>query len=244
MHEIPRRVLVSLPTILGIDLSITNEVVLLWLAALVTFGVLSLAFRRSNPVPHGVFQNTCEGLLQFVENEVVKGGLGRQGLRWSPFLLSLFFFILFANLLGMVPLPDFFEAATSNLSVTAALALMVFLVTIGVSLRHNGVAGFFKQFLPDGLPLWVRIMVAPIEIISWLAKPVSLAIRLFANMMVGHALIFVFIGLILAVKWFVIVLPLAGAVVMSAFEVFVSFIQAFIFTMLTAIYIKEAIEVH
>lgn len=244
MHEIRRRVLVGLPTVLGVDLSITNEVVLLWLAAAVTFIVLTLALRRRDSVPHGVFQNVFDGLLEFVEEEVVRGCIGKEGRAWAPFLLTLFFFILFANLLGMVPLPDHFKAVTSNLSVTAALALIVFMSTIMISIRRHGVIGFLKKFVPSGLPKWVIVMVAPIEVISWLAKPVSLSIRLFANIMVGHALILVFVGLALAANWFIKPLPLAGAVVMSAFELFVSFIQAFIFAMLAGIYIREAIEAH
>ena len=128
--------------------------------------------------------------------------------------------------------------------VTAGLALLVFLLTIGISLRSHGVWGFFKKFMPSGLPWWIGFIIDPIEIVSWLAKPVSLAVRLFANMMVGHALILVFVGMAAAGAWYVKALPLAGAVVMSGFELFVSFIQAFIFTMLAGFYIKEALEAH
>jgi len=244
MHEIHRQVLIPLPTLMGIDFSITNEVLLLWLAAATTFIVLTLAFRRKNPIATGVFQNIFEGLFDFVDHEVIKGGLGEDGRKWTPFLVSLFFFVLFANLLGMIPLPEHFKAATSNLSVTAALALLVFATTIVAGIHQHGLVRFLKKFLPPGLPPWVRVFVVPIEVISWLAKPISLAIRLFANMMVGHALILVFIGLALAGKWSIKPLPLAGAILMSVFELFVCFIQAFIFAMLAGIYLKEAIDSH
>jgi len=244
MHEVERQVLIALPTVLGIDLSITNEVVLLWAAALVTFVLLFLACRRAEPVPRGFCQNLFDALIEFVEEAVVKEGIGKGGRAWSPLLLSLFFFILFCNLLGMVPLPDSFKSATASLSVTVGLALLVFVLTIGIAVRSHGVLGFLRKFMPAGLPWWIGFMIVPIEIVSWLAKPISLAVRLFANMLVGHALILVFVGMATTVAWYVKALPFAGAVVMSGFELFVSFIQAFIFTMLAGFYIKEALESH
>ena len=242
MHEIKRQVLIELPALFGIDVSITNEVVLLWAAALVTFVLLALACRRRNVVPHGWFQNLFETLVEFIEKGVVRESFGAAGRRWVPFLLSLFFFVLFANLLGMLPAPDHVKAATASLSVTGALAVMVFAVTIVVAVRCHGLPGFFKRFMPAGVPWILAPVVVPIEIVSWLAKPASLAIRLFANMVAGHALILIFVGLLGTASWLLRPLPLAGAVVMSCFELFVCFIQAFIFTMLTGIYIKEAME--
>ena len=242
MHEIQRRVLVPLPTVFGIDLSVTNEVALLWVAAALTFGLLWLACRRRDPVARGRFQNLVEALIEFIDQEVVRSGLGEGGKAWAPFLMTLFFFILFGNLIGLAPLPYHAKAATGNISVTLALALLVFGMTIVINIRCHGVGGFLRKFMPSGIPKAVAVLVIPIEIVSWLAKPLSLAIRLFANMIVGHALIFVFIGLEMSVAWFLIPLPLVGAVVMDAFEVFVSLIQAFIFTLLAAMYIREALD--
>lgn len=244
MHEVPREVLVPLPRFLGMDLSITNEVVLLWTAALVTFVLVAFACRRSGPAPSGFFNNLVEGLIELVDRNVVREGIGPNAGMWSPFLLTLFFFILICNLLGLVPLPDYFKAVTSSLSVTAGLALVVFCLTVVVGIRRRGLKGFFRRFLPSGLPCWVAFLIVPVEVVSWLAKPISLAIRLFANMLVGHALILVFVGLAAAGAWYVKALPFAGAVIMSGFEIFVSFIQAFIFTMLAGFYIREAIEDH
>ena len=244
MHEIERRVLVSLPRVFGMDLSITNEVMLVWAAGLVTFVLLFLACRRRGLVARGWFQNLFEALIDLVNKEIVQSTLGPAGRVWTPFLLTLFFFILFANLLGIIPLPDHVQAATSHLSVTLGLAAMVFTITIVVNVRTHGILGFARKFVPRGVPPAIAVMIVPIEIVSWIAKPVSLAIRLFANMMAGHALILAFIGLEVVAAWFILPLPLAGAVVMMCFELFIAFIQAFVFTMLTGIYLSEALEAH
>lgn len=242
MHGSERHVIYQLPSVLGVDLSITNEVVLLWVSALATMLLLVPACRRRNAVASGPYQNFFEGLIEFIDKEVVKGGIGKEGFRWAPFLLALFFFILFGNLVGLVPIPVYVKPATSNFNVTAALAAMVFLLTVGIGVRRHGVGGFAGKFFPEGVPLWAAVVVVPIEIVSWLAKPLSLAIRLFANMATGHLLIFIFVGLTSAAAVYLKPLPLAGAVIMSLFELFVCFIQAFIFTMLAGIYISEALQ--
>ena len=244
MHEIERQVLIPLPEFMGIDLSITNEVLLLWLAAAVTLVLLAAGCRRRGLIARGWFQNLFEVLVEFIEKEVVRGAVGSRSGAWTPFLMTLFFFILFSNLLGMVPLPSHFKAVTSDLSVTAGLAAMVFAVTLFVNIRSHGLLGFMKKFVPKGIHPAVAVLVVPIEIVSWLAKPLSLAIRLFANMMAGHILILVFVGMEVVAAWFILPLPLAGAVVMSFFELFICFIQALVFTMLTGIYIREALEAH
>jgi len=242
MHTLARKVLVPLPTVLGIDLSITNEVALLWIAAAVTFALLAAACRKRDLVPRGWFQNLFDALAELVEKNVVRDNIGAKGRAWAPFLLTIFFFIFFGNLLGMVPVPTHFKSATSNINVTAGLALIVFGLTIFISVKHHGLLGFLGKFVPSGVPRWIAIMVIPIEIVSWLARPLSLAIRLFANMVAGHALILIFIGLLSGAAFYLKPLPLAGAVAMSCFELFVSFIQAFVFTLLAGMYISEALE--
>ena len=246
MHEIPRQVLISLPTILGVDLSITNSVLLVWVSAAVTFVLLVCACRRKREelVPRGAFANFFEALIEFVDRIVVRDSVGEHARFWSPLLLTFFFFILIANLLGLLPFPSHVQAVTSDINVTAALALVVFVLTIVISVRRRGMLGFLKQFLPRGVSPWIAALIMPIEVISWLARPISLAVRLFANILAGHTLILVFVSLTAAAAWFLKPLPLAGAVVMSVFELFVSFIQAFVFTMLAGIYIKEALETH
>jgi F-type H+-transporting ATPase subunit a len=133
---------------------------------------------------------------------------------------------------------------TSSINVTAAFAIIVFVTTIVVNIRTHGLFGFLKKFSPSGLPLVVKVLAVPIEVISWLARPLSLAIRLCANMMAGHALILIFLGMAGSAMWLLKPLPYAGAIIMSAFELFVSFVQAFIFTLLAGMYIKDALDAH
>jgi F-type H+-transporting ATPase subunit a len=242
MVEISKEVLIRIPKLGGLDLSITNEVVLLWIAALITAALLIGTGRQKRLVPSGMLPNLFEGLIVFIEKEVLQETFGAQGRKWATFLLSLFFFILFTNLMGMIPLPTHVKAMTSSLSVTAGFALIVFLLTILVNIRQNGVKSFFARFIPAGVPRWLYVLVIPIEIVSWLARPLSLSIRLFANMLVGHFLLMVFIGLAMTSAWYFKALPFVGAVAMGMFEIFVGFIQAFIFTMLAAIYLKDATE--
>lgn len=234
--------LVALPPVFGVDLSITREVVLLWVAAAVTFVVLTVACRRRELVARGMFRNLFEALIEWIEREIVRGSMGPEGRAWAPFVLTVFFFVLFSNLLGMVPAPTVFKAATASVSVTAALALAVFGVATVVALRRQGWIGFGRRFLPEGLPWWGALLMMPLEVLSWLARPVSLALRLFANMVAGHELFFVFVGLEMTAAWYLKALPFIGAVAMGCFELFVCFIQAFIFAMLTAAYLREALE--
>lgn len=244
MHEIPRHVVWALPAIGGVDLSITNYVLMLWGAAALTGGLLLAAFRRRAHAPAGGLSTFFEALTDFVERQIVGETLGAAAPRWAPFLLTLFFLVLFGNLIGMLPAPHHLLAATGNLSVTVGLALVVFAVTMAVAVRRHGWLGFLKRFAPVGVPRWLLPFVVPIEIVSWLAKPVSLALRLFANMLAGHALILVFVGLAAAAAWYLKPLPLAGALIMSVFELFVCFVQAFIFTMLAGVYLREALDDH
>jgi F-type H+-transporting ATPase subunit a len=244
MHEIPRRVLFRLPTFLGVDWSVTNEVLILWASAALTFAVLFAAFRGQDLVPRGTFRGLFDAIGEFVQVSIVRENLGDRGRAWAPFLMTLFFFILLSGFVGMLPLPSYVKAMTANLNVTGALALTVFGVTIFIGIRAHGLGGFLKQFMPSGVPWWLGVLLIPIELLSWLARPVSLAVRLFANMLVGHALILVFAGLTATVAWFFKPLPFFGALVVSAFEIFVCFIQAFIFTLLSGLYIREALEAH
>jgi F-type H+-transporting ATPase subunit a len=244
MHEIPRQVLIKLPPLWGVDLSITNEVILLWIAAALTFVLVTVACRRRSEIAKGPFQNLFEAIIEFLDDAIGHDILGEHGRHWAPFLLTLFFLILFTNLLGLAPLPSHVKAMTSSINVTAAFAIIVFVTTIVVNIRTHGLFGFLKKFSPSGLPLVVKVLAVPIEVISWLARPLSLAIRLCANMMAGHALILIFLGMAGSAMWLLKPLPYAGAIIMSAFELFVSFVQAFIFTLLAGMYIKDALDAH
>jgi F-type H+-transporting ATPase subunit a len=225
--------------LLGIDVSITKAVIWMWIACFVLLVLSIIATRRSRLVPSGV-QNIMESIVLFLRDNLVLETMGKEGLPWFPFIATLFLFILTCNLLGLIP-GSF--TATSNINVTATLAVVVFLSVQGVGLYKHGPIKYVKGLIPSGIPLWILPIIIPIEIISQFTKPFSLAIRLFANMLAGHAVILVFLTLILSMKSYIFgLLPLAGVVVMSAFEIFVALIQAYIFAILSALYIGAAIH--
>jgi len=237
----------------GINLSITNFVVMLLLAALFTFLFLAGAAWALRPSGEGRFPNLVESMLEFVKENVSDAFMGHHGSKWFPFVATVFFFILFGNLLGLIPIPGYFHAATSNLNVTATMALVVFLVVQGVAIKTHGPLYYLGILFPKSAPGWLRFTLMPIiELIGILARPFSLAIRLFANMTAGHQIIIVLLtGELIGVTYllhqgaFMKILfpaPLIGAIVMDAFEIFVAFIQAFIFALLTALYLGEALE--
>lgn len=231
----------------GLNLSITNTVVMLWVAAALTFTVLLAGARLVRPTGEGRLPNLVEALLDFLKENVTTPFLGHDGAKWLPFIATVFFFILFCNLLGLVPVPWFFKAPTSNINVTLPLALTVFAIVQVMAIVHHGPGYYFGLLFPKSAPAWLRFTLMPlIELISLLARPVSLAVRLFANLMAGHQIILTFIGGIIYLaglawylKWLA-VLPLAVTVIMNGFELFVAFIQAFIFALLTALYLGEA----
>jgi F-type H+-transporting ATPase subunit a len=223
----------------NIDVSITNAVVMMWIACILVFLTLFLAGRAGRLVPKGL-QNLMESVVGYLRTNLIYETIGEKGMAWFPFIATLFFFILFCNLLGLVP-KGF--AATSNINVTASLAVVVFLCTQGAGIYKHGPFGYLKKFIPKGVPLWIIPLMLPIEIISQFAKPFSLAVRLFANMTAGHLVILVFLSMIIMFKSAIITpLPLAMAVIMKAFEIFISLIQAFIFSILASMYIAEAVH--
>jgi F-type H+-transporting ATPase subunit a len=223
--------------IAGIDFSISNAVVMIWIASALVLITLTLAGRMGRLVPKGL-QNLIESLVSYLKQTFVTEILGEENAVWFPFVATLFFFILYCNLLGLIPK---MFTATSNINVTASLAIIVFLCTQAVGIYKNGIFGYLKKFAPKGIHPAILVIMIPIEIISQFAKPFALAVRLFANMTAGHLVILVFLGMIIMFKSVIIApLPLAMAVVMMAFEIFVSLIQAFIFSILATMYIAEA----
>jgi F-type H+-transporting ATPase subunit a len=247
-------VIVHVPIqLLGINLSITNYVVMLWLAAALTFLLLVGAARVVTVAGEGRFANLVEALLDFVRENISDAFIGHHGAKWFPFVACIFFFILFSNLLGLVPLPGYFHAGTSNLNVTAVMAIVVFLVVQAVAVKQHGLKYYLGLLFPKSAPGWLRYTLMPlIEFVGIFARPFSLAVRLFANMTAGHQIIIVLlsgelIGVTYLLKqgFFMKILsplPLLGAIVMDGFEIFVAFIQAFIFALLAALYLGEALE--
>jgi len=247
-------VIVHLPLVLfGINLSITNFVVTVCLAAVLTFLFLVGAAWTVRVTGTGRFPNLVESLLDFVRENVSDAFMGEHGAKWFPFVATVFFFVLFNNLLGLIPIPGYIHAGTSNLNVTATLAVAVFIVVQVVAVKQHGPGYYIGLLFPKTAPAWLRFSIMPfIELIGIFARPFSLAVRLFANMMGGHQIIIVLLtGDLIGVTYllhhgilmkFLAPLPLVGAIAMDAFEIFVAFIQAFIFALLAALYLGEALE--
>ena len=229
----------------GIDISITNAVVAIWIASFLVFLTLTLAGRAGRLVPRGL-QNFMETLVQFTRQGLVVEILGEEGLPWFPFIATLFFFVLYNNLIGLIPkFPGF--TATSNIYVTGTLAIVVFICTHSAGIAKHGVGKYFKNFVPGGMPKGIGGIVMTgfmllIEVISHIARPFSLAVRLFANMTAGHLVIMVFISMIFMISAFITPVSVVMAVVMMAFEIFVCVLQAFIFAILASIYISLAVH--
>ncbi|HIE64783.1 MAG: F0F1 ATP synthase subunit A [Nitrospira sp.] len=225
--------------IAGIDFSINQAVIWIWIAAAVVFALFVWTAKTQKRYPKGK-QNLVESVLDFLMKEIVLKVIGEEGRFIFPFIATLFLFILTSSLLGLIP-GSFTPVA--NINVTAGLALMVFVTVQGVGVKKHGLVGYLKGFIPPGVPSWILPLMLPIEFIGQLAKPLSLAIRLFANMLAGHIVILVFLSLIILLKSIPVTpLPIVGVVIMSAFEIFVALIQSFIFSILTATYFSAAIH--
>jgi F-type H+-transporting ATPase subunit a len=243
-----------------IDMSINKAVVYLWLGTVITivFGIWVMRFGLS--LRPGRRQTTGEALYELIQGQIAEGSLPSKGINtWFPYVASLFLFIWMLNLIGFIPLPISDEhfhlaglelptwgiyAATANLSVTLALALITFFATHEEGIRHNGPIRYFKSWVPEGAPKPLLGLIVPLEVISQFMRLISLSVRLFANMLAGHMLILVMIGLVFIIHtdpWRYLGLP--GALVFYLFEVIIVVtIQAFVFALLSAIYIGGAIE--
>ena len=219
---------------LTLDLSITKHVVFLWVAALVVFLLTVSAARRNikSLVPKGV-GNLIEVFVVFIRDEVAILNMGKDGVLYLPYLLTTFFFILTMNLLGMIP---YGATSTGNVNVTAALAIIAFIMIQVSAIRAQGF-GHYLAHLTGGVHWALWPIMIPIEILGLFTKPFALCIRLFANMTGGHLVIISLIGLIfLFESIFIVPVPIAFALGINMLELFVAFLQAYIFTMLTSLF--------
>ncbi len=222
-----------------------NKTVLIYLGStLITMVIFLLAGRpRESLVPVGV-QHVAESGVNFIEESVVMQTIGPEGKKFMPFLTTMFFFILFSNITEVIPFLQF--PANSRMAMPITLALVVWVIYNFVGIKAQGVFGYFKNSLfPPGVPKALYLIVTPIELVStFLVRPFSLAIRLWANMVAGHLLLVTF-AILSATMWSAGGVGWAGAlllswpmlILMTGFEILVSFLQAFIFTILTAVYI-------
>jgi F-type H+-transporting ATPase subunit a len=221
----------------SIDVSYTNSALLMTIAVVFATVLLVGATARAALVP-GRLQSIAELTYEFVAG-MVQENVGSEGRQYFPLVFSIFIFILFGNLLGLIPYSFTF---TGQIVVTFALALFVFaLVTIIAFVRHG--IRFFTFFFPPGAPIVMAPLLVPIEIISYLTRPVSLSLRLFANMLAGHTMIAVFAGFTVALGLFGF-LPLSFNVALIALEVVINVLQAYVFAILTCLYLSDAVHLH
>ena len=227
----------------GIDLSITRDVFFMWLVVVVLiilFYFTTKGYKKSL-IPKGL-TNLFEIMIIFVRDEVVKPAIGKGYEAFMPYMLSLFFFILFVNMFGLIPTPNL-VVPTGNLGVTASLALISFVAIQFGGIKNHGIIGYLKNLVPKGLPFFVVLIMIPLEILGLLTKPFALCIRLFANMIAGHIVIFSLLGLIFVLRS-IYVSPVAVGFTLfiELLEVLIAFIQAYIFTMLTALFIGMTVH--
>ena len=229
---------------MGIDVSFTNASLFMILSIIGSACFLYLGSRRQALIP-GRFQSLVEISYEFVAN-MVKENAGKDSQAYFPFIFTLFMFILFGNLLGMIPYSYTF---TSQIAVTFTLAAIIFVgVTVIAILKHG--FKFFTYFFPSGVPIGLAPLLIPIEIISYFIRPISLSVRLFANMLAGHTMMKVFAGLIImmgsagGILKVGAVLPLLAVIGLTGLEFLVAALQAYVFSILTCMYLHDAIHLH
>ena len=220
-----------------LDLSFTNSSLFMVLTVITAAVFLGVGMRRRTLVP-GRWQSMAELSYVFIAN-MVRDTVGSAGRPYFPFVFTIFIFVLFGNLWGMMPYSFTF---TSHIAVTFAMAAIIFVgVTVIALIKHK--MHFFSFFMPPGVPLLMAPLLVPIEIISYLSRPISLSVRLFANMLAGHTLLKVFAGFVISLGAFG-VLPLAFVVALTGLEFVIAFLQAFVFAILTCLYLNDALHLH
>ena len=230
--------------VFGIDLSINRVVLQMFLVVLIVWGLFFFGFRKPKLVPFGL-QNVMESVVDFVRNQIALEVIGRDGLRFVPYLTTLFCFVFLANVGGITP-PVFFPL-TGRMALPAIMAICSLLLFISVGISQQGFGTYFRNTLfPPGMPWPIYILLTPIEFISTvLVRPFSLAVRLFANLFAGH-LILVSFAVITAALWDATKIGAALSfpllVGLTGFEIFVALLQAYIFTILTAVYVGGAMH--
>ena len=245
MHQFQVSKIVELPTVtvlgLPIDLSITNSVAAMLLAATLVVVFYALASAKQAVIP-GRLQTVGEMLYGLVDG-LAESIIGHEGKKFLPFVFTLFAFVLFMNLQGMFLV----FTATSQLAVTLTLGMLVILTVVAVGFAKNGIK-FFKLFAPSGVPGWILPLVVLIEIVSFLVRPLTLALRLFGNMVGGHVVLKIFAGFVVALGsmgvlgWAGAALALTSVVALTALEFMVAFLQAFVFAVLTCVYLNDVVH--
>lgn len=222
----------------GYDISFTNSSLWMMISVALIGLIMAVGTQRCSIIPNKV-QAMVEMFYDFIAG-MIKDNVGNEGKAYFPFIFSLFMFILVGNLCGMIP---YSFTYTSHIIVTFAMAMVVFIGVTIIALFRHGVK-FFGYFMPDGAPILMAPLIIPIEVISYLSRPVSLSLRLFANMMAGHTMLKIFAGFIPLLGILGGWIPLSVTVMVTGFEVLVAVLQAYVFTILTCLYLHDAIHLH
>ncbi len=239
MHHILAHKVIKLPTVAGIDLSITNHIFMMFIVSIILIAAFGFAFRKRSLVPKGL-ANALEATVNYIWKEVILANLGDEGRAFAPYLLTAFFFILLCNLIGLVP---YGATATGNIAVTSALALLTLIVGQYAGIKKFGFIKFYKHLIPPNLPVFIIPIMIPVELISLLARHIALAIRLFANMIAGHITMLAILSLIYIFKnWLIVPFPLLLILFVDILEVLIALIQAYVFVMLSAVFIGMSIS--
>ena len=232
----------SLGSIGGVELSMTNSALFMIATTVATCGFFMLSTGSRGLIPSRM-QSIAEICYDFVAS-TLRDSAGKEGMKFFPFVFSLFIFILVANLFGMFP---YFFTVMSHIVITFTLAMLVFITVILYGFMRNGLS-FMKLFVPSGVPMAILPFVVAIEVLSFLSRPISLSVRLFANMLAGHITLKVFAGFITSLSAFGVAgalgatLPFVMAVALTGLELLVAFLQAYVFTILTCMYLNDAIH--
>lgn len=241
IHQFQIQNIVTLGRVAGHEIAITNSTLYMLGAVVLITAFMMIGMSRAALVP-GRLQSSVEMFYEFVAS-TVRTSAGTEGMKFMPFVFSIFMFVFFLNMFGMIP---YSFTVTSHIIITFALAALVISVVIIYGFMKNGV-GFLKLFVPSGVPGWLLPLLIVIEVISFVSRPLSLSVRLFANMLAGHIALKIFAGfvatLLAAGAWAVLSpLPLALAVALTALEVLVAALQAYVFATLTTIYLNDALH--
>jgi F-type H+-transporting ATPase subunit a len=242
IHQFQIDNLMPMASVAGHQFSFTNSA-LVMLIIVGSVSTLLIGATLPRAVVPGRFQAIAEISYEFVAN-TVRSSAGTEGMKFFPFVFTLFMFVLFANLIGLIP---YSFTVTSQLIVTATLSLLVFFIVVGYGFWRNGLH-FFNLFVPKGVPKLILPAIVVIEVLSFLSRPVSHSVRLFANMLAGHITLQVFAGFIIMLAsagilgWFGAALPFIMVVMLTALEFLVAFLQAYVFAILTCIYLNDAIH--
>jgi F-type H+-transporting ATPase subunit a len=245
LHELNVQTIIPIPKVGPFDFSITNAVIYLWVGALIVFILFYVAAKRAKKEPEGL-QTLAEILIGMATGHLC-GQIGEKGKKYYYLILTIFTYIIVTNLVGLIPKPEILKpyTPTTNINVTFSMAIVVFVLTQYLGIKHHG-RKYVREFMtPPGVPAALakplNILFIPVEIMGAVFKPLSLSVRLFANTIAGHLLILVMVGLLLEFAGAIILPAGLFVIILNAFEVFVAFIQAYIFALLSTVYLETAI---